>query len=170
MKYTQETIVDLILNGPRSSKHNCDEFDEMLEDYMEIFTLGMNENDSDVAYGFSDWVSDLYYESWYHSKSSNLDVASNVKEIEMKSSSLANITTRRLKMKFSEEEDLEILKFLIAKKKFSETKDDKIWESMENQNIILRRSGQSMKSRFNKIISPNLTIKLLCEIYTNFIV
>ena len=170
MKYTQETIVDLILNGPRSSKHNCDEFDEMLEDYMEIFTLGMNENDSDVAYGFSDWVSDLYYESWYHSKSSNLDVISNVKENEMKSSSLANITTRRLKMKFSEEEDLEILKFLIAKKKFSETKDDKIWESMENQNIILRRSGQSMKSRFNKIISPNLTIKLLCEIYTNFIV
>ena len=169
MKYTQESIVDLILNGPRSSKHNCDEFDEMLEDYMEIFTLGMNENDSDVAYGFSDWVSDLYYENWYHSKSSNLDVISNAKENEMKSSSLTNITTRRLKMKFSEEEDLEILKFLIEKKKFSETKDDKIWESMEKQNIILRRSGQSMKSRFNKIISPNLTIKLLCEIYTDFI-
>ena len=170
MKYTQESIIDLILNGPRSSKHNCDEFDEMLEDYMEIFTLGMNENDSDVAYGFSDWISDLYYESWYHSQSSNLDVISNAKENEMKSSSLANITTRRLKMKFSEEEDLEILKFLIEKKKFSETKDDKIWESMEKQNIILRRSGQSMKSRFNKIISPNLTIKLLCEIYIDFVV
>ena len=170
MKYTKESIVDLILNGPRSSKHNCDEFDEMLEDYMEIFTLGMNENDSDVAYGFSDWVSGVYYESWYHSESSNLGVISNAKENEMKSSSLANITTRRLKMKFSEEEDLEILKFLIEKKKFSETKDDKIWESMEKQNIILRRSGQSMKSRFNKIISPNLTIKLLCEIYADFVV
>ena len=170
MKYTQESIVDLILNGPRSSKHNCDEFDEMLEDYMEIFTFGMNENDSDVAYGFSDWVSELYYESWYHSKSSNLDIMSNAKENEIKSSSLANVTTRRLKMKFSKEEDIEILKFLIEKKKFSETKDDKIWESMEEQNIILRRSGQSMKSRFNKIISPNLTIKLLCEIYTDFIV
>ena len=170
MKYTQESIVDLILNGPRSSKHNCDEFDEMLEDYMEIFTLGMNEDDSDVAYDFSDWVSDLYYESWYHSDCSNLDVITIAKENEIKSSSLANITTRRLKMKFSEEEDLEILKFLIEKKKFSETKDDKIWESMEKQNIILRRSGQSMKSRFNKIISPNLTIKLLCEIYTDFIV
>ena len=169
MKYTQESIVDLILNGPRSSKYNCDEFDEMLEDYMEIFTLGMNEDDSDVAYSFSDWVSDLYYESWYHSKSSSLDVTSNAKENEIKSSSLANITTRRLKMKFSEEEDLEILKFLIQKKKFSETKDDKIWESMEEQNVILRRSGQSMKSRFNKIISPNLTIRLLCEIYTDFI-
>ena len=169
MKYTQESIIDLILNGPRSSKHDCDEFDEMLEDYMGIFTLGMNENDCDVAYGFSDWVSDLYYESWYHSKPSNLDVISNAKENEMKSSSLANITTRRLKMKFSEEEDLEILKFLIEKKKFSETKDDKIWESMEEQNVILRRSGQSMKSRFNKIISPNLTIKLLCEIYTDFV-
>ena len=170
MKYTQESIVDLILNGPRSSEHNCDEFNEMLEDYMEIFTLGMNENDSDVAFGFSDWISDLYYESWYHSQSSNLDVISNAKENEMKSSSLANITTRRLKMKFSEEDDIDILKFLIEKKKFSETKDDKIWESMEKQNIILRRSGQSMKSRFNKIISPNLTIKLLCEVYTDFVV
>ena len=170
MKYTQESIVDLILNGPRSSEHNCDEFDEMLEDYMEIFTLGMNEDDSDVAYGFTDWVSDLYYETWFHLKSSNLDVTSNAKENEMKSASLANITTRRLKMKFSEEEDIEILKFLIEKRKFSETKDDKIWESMEKQNIILRRSGQSMKSRFNKIISPNLTIKLLCEIYTDFVV
>ena len=64
MRFTQEEIVDLILNGPRSRSGNSDDFDELVENYMESFTSNMNEDDADLAYGFSDWISDVYYESW----------------------------------------------------------------------------------------------------------
>ena len=79
------------------------------------------------------------------------------------------ITKKRLKRNFTEEEDLEILKFLVKNKKFSETNDNKLWALMENYNVISRRSAQSMRERFNKKISPNLTLKLLCAIYTELL-
>ena len=167
MKSTKEKIVDFILYGPTSSRDNCDEFDELLENYMETFACEMNEYDADLAYGFSDWISDIYYNCWSpnyqkdqierHKTSTNEKVSDYP--------SLTNVTTTRLKRNFSEEEDLEILKFLIKNKKFPETKNNELWLSMEDNNILRRRSAQSMKERFNKKISPNLTMKLLCAIY-----
>ena len=165
MRFTQEEIVDLILNGPRSRSGNSDDFDELVENYMETFTSNMNDDDSDLAYGFSDWISDIYYESW---KKFHINLVDNMKwykESTIQYPSLTNITTTRLKRNYSEEEDVKILKFLIKHRMFSQTKDDKLWSVMEEQNVILRRSGQSMKDRFNKKISPNITLKLFCAIY-----
>ena len=56
-------------------------------------------------------------------------------------------------------------KIVVCIKKFSQTKDDKLWSLMEDQNVVPRRSSQSMKDRFNKSITPMITIKLLCAIY-----
>jgi hypothetical protein len=165
MRFTQEEIVDLILNGPRSWSGNSDEFDELVENYMETFTSKMSDDDADLAYGFSDWISDIYYESWKNYQSNLVGNMKRHKENTIQCLSLTNITTTRLKRIYSEEEDVEILKFLIKHRMFSQTKDDKIWSLLEDQNVILRRSGQSMKDRFNKKISPNITLKLLCAIY-----
>ena len=170
MKFTQERIIDLILHGPTSLQNSCDEFDEMVESYMETFACDMSEEDADLAYGFSDWISDIYYDCW--SPHVQKDAKSHKRLMttdNIEYPSLTNITTKRLKRNFSEEEDLEILKFLVKNKKFSETNDNKLWALMENYNVISRRSAQSMKERFNKKISPNLTLKLLCAIYTELL-
>ena len=169
MRFTQEEIVDLILNGPRSWKGKSDDFDELVENYMETFTSNMSEDDADLAYGFSDWISDVYYESWKNYQSNLVDNMKWHKENTMQCLSLTNITTTRLKRSYTEEEDVEILKFLIKHRMFSQTKDDKLWSLMEDQNVILRRSGQSMKDRFNKKISPNITLKLFCAIYVELL-
>ena len=167
MKSTQEKIVDFILHGPASLDVICDDFDELMENYMETFACDMSEDDADLAYGFSDWLSDIYYDCWSPHRQvkfvENHDYWKNRNITEYPS--LTNVTTTRAKRNFSEEEDLEILKFLIKNRKFAEANDDKLWSSMENYNVIHRRSAQSMKERFNKKISASLTLKLLCSIY-----
>ena len=171
MKFTQEKIVDLILHGPTSSHNSCDEFEELLENYMETFASDMSEEDADLAYGFSDWISDIYYECWSpHHHRNMVEVFESTKSDNfIEYPSLTNITTKRLKQNFSEEEDINILKFLIQHRNFSRTNDIKLWTLMENHNVILRRSAQSMKERFNKKISPNLTLKLFCAIYVELL-
>ena len=167
MKLIQEQIVDFILHGPETLNNVGDDFDELMENYMETFACDMSDDDADLAYGFSDWLSDIYYDCWsphcqvkvveHNEYSKNGNVTDYP--------SLTNITTKRAKRNFSEEEDLEILKFLIRNRKFAEAKDDRLWSLMENNNVIHRRSAHSMKERFKKKISPSLTLKLLCSIY-----
>ena len=173
MNFTREAIVELILNGPRTSKDNANDFDELVESYMESFTESMNEDDADLAFGFSDWISDIYYESWHIYDPSAMDVKdeghAKGPETDSYFPSLANITTTRTKRSYTEKEDIEILKFLTKHRKFSQTKDDKLWSLMESNNVNMRRSGQSMKDRFNKKIIPNLTLKLLCAIYVELL-
>ena len=122
MKFIQEKIVDFIIHGPASLNNICDDFDELMENYMETFACDMSEDDADLAYGFSDWLSDIYYDCWslhykrklveHHGHSKNKNVT--------EYPSLTNVTTTRAKRNFSEEEDLEILKFLIKSRKFAE--------------------------------------------------
>ena len=95
MKFTQEAIVDLIINGPRTLKRNSDEFDELLESYMETFTSNMDDDDADLAYGFSDWISDIYYESWQNYRHNSEDSIKKHIERRFEFPSLTNITTKR---------------------------------------------------------------------------
>ena len=170
MNFYQEEIVDFILNGPRSSSDSCDEFDELVENYMETFSSGMDDDDADLAFGFSDWISDLFYESWFKRCSSTINSSkyTNPKN-NIESFVPQNIPKPFFKGNFSKEEDTQILKFLIKHRKFSETKDIKLWEQMQEEKVTLRRTGRSMRERFNKRISPNISLKLLCAIYAELL-
>ena len=64
MNFYQEKIIELLLNGPRLPGDECDEFDELVENYMEQLSSEMDEEDADIAFSFADWICDLYYDSW----------------------------------------------------------------------------------------------------------
>ena len=177
MNFYQEKIIEFLLNGPRLPGDECDEFEELVENYMEQLSSEMDEEDADIAFSFADWICDLYYDSWLKRGSQKCNeikkfegMLGNPTAATSNSNSInTHGTNPRLKRDYAKEEDIDILKYIVKNRKFSETKGNKLWTLMDAHEILANRSGPSMKERFRKRIAPNLTLKTLCVIYLDLL-
>ena len=64
---------------------------------------------------------------------------------------------------FSMEEDKKIIQYIIKNNKFAYIHGTKIWKEIERCVVVPNRSGESLKSRFTKVIYPNIEAFNLSE-------
>ena len=53
---------------------------------------------------------------------------------------------------YTRTEDLEIIKFIVDKKRFDDVRGNELWQVMEDRKVVKGRTWQSMKERFRKVI------------------
>ena len=75
------------------------------------------------------------------------------------------VTTREQKVtkKFTIDEDMAIIMYIIKNQRFKNVKGEKLWKLMEERQVVLDRSWSSMMSRFKKFIIKNITMYSLEE-------
>ena len=64
--------------------------------------------------------------------------------------------TREVRMSYTRAEDLAILGFIADNKRFGDVGGVEMWKLMEEREVVVGRSWQSMKERFRKKILTNI--------------
>ena len=64
--------------------------------------------------------------------------------------------TREVRMSYTRTEDLAILGFIADNKRFGDVGGVEMWKLMEEREVVVGRSWQSMKERFRKKILTNI--------------
>ena len=64
--------------------------------------------------------------------------------------------TREVRMSYTRAEDLAILGFIADNKRFGDVGGVEMWKLMEEREVVVSRSWQSMKERFRKKILTNI--------------
>jgi len=57
---------------------------------------------------------------------------------------------------YKKEEDLKIIDFIVVNKRFEDVKGNELWKVMEERKVLQKRSWQSLKNRYLKVILPKI--------------
>ena len=195
MSSGKNVIIDMLINGPSpvdpkdDGIYWGDSFRELIDDLVQstIAASDMDEESSDTAWEFADWLNDLFYGSWNPWKedcddslvdNSDADGTSccssrsespNALDISSDSAISLSDVLILAKEKYTKKEDTKILKYIIENRKFSKAKGCSLWKEMTEHKVILRKSAHSMKKRYYKTIVPNITVKMLAAIYAELL-